>query len=428
MRRVPVLILFSVLIVAVSIAALSQDIHRAFAQSQSFTKSVEVDRGTYYRLKVQLTYKGEPQDFDIVVGCNVRQTDYLDNSRTVEVGLVPTVFGRRMSDGKGLVVRPPRACRGETTANGQVQPDLLPAIIVYDDAEILDFGTAYLSEDAYDGPLSLLKFRGASIEGATRTEFDEFRGTQPNLVKRESYWGTLAPDDALRKMNLPRVARPFGNRCEGYQRYRIPDELRPKVQQHRPEGEPNFWQVGDARAESELRTLISNNKLLRADRLDDPARRHTQFGPRPDDSADFGFPTRAGGGFVNACVRGQTTRFPAAYYPAANDYRVDQWPTDRQGRTAFLAAHDKLARVNIDFRKGDGRGFAYCFTTVRFPNDAESRAQALSKSIIGRIDGQEIVSTRGPFGPGSVPVIIFERDEFAFVFFRFYLESTRGDV
>jgi hypothetical protein len=65
----------------------------------SFTKSIVRDTGTYYRLKVKLTYWGTPQDFDIVVGCNVRQINYKDGSNTYEVGLVPTVFGRRMYDG-----------------------------------------------------------------------------------------------------------------------------------------------------------------------------------------------------------------------------------------------------------------------------------------------------------------------------------------
>src|SRR5215203_5316953 len=50
----------------------------------SFTKSVERDRGVHYRLKVKLTYKGEPEDFDIVVGCNLLQINYKDNSRTVK--------------------------------------------------------------------------------------------------------------------------------------------------------------------------------------------------------------------------------------------------------------------------------------------------------------------------------------------------------
>lgn len=148
----------------------------ATAQAQ-LTSSVTDNRSTYFRLKVKLAYKGEPQDFDIVVGCNVRQINYAYGGRTYEPGLIPTVFGRRMSDGKGLVVRPPDACQGQTTDNGKVQPDLLPVVVVYENAETLDFGIAYLSEDAYESPLSVLKFGGATIEKATRAEFGlpEFR-------------------------------------------------------------------------------------------------------------------------------------------------------------------------------------------------------------------------------------------------------------
>ncbi|MEP6565430.1 MAG: hypothetical protein ABJB10_09845, partial [Mesorhizobium sp.] len=69
----------------------------------SYAEEAYVDRGTYFRLKVDVTYRGGPQHFDIVVGCNVVGIEYKDGSSTREVGLVPTVYGRRMSDGKGLV-------------------------------------------------------------------------------------------------------------------------------------------------------------------------------------------------------------------------------------------------------------------------------------------------------------------------------------
>ncbi|WP_126256376.1 hypothetical protein [Bradyrhizobium sp. LVM 105] len=53
-------------------------IRAALLGNWNFTKSVERDNSIYYRLKVRLTYKGEPQNFDIVVGCNVKQTNYMD--------------------------------------------------------------------------------------------------------------------------------------------------------------------------------------------------------------------------------------------------------------------------------------------------------------------------------------------------------------
>ncbi len=155
----------------------------------SFIQWAETDRGTYFRVKVDVDYKGEPQPFDIVVGCNVRRIRYKDGSGTYEAGLIPTVYGRRMSDGQALVVRPPDACNGQTTANGKVPPNFIPLMIVYDDADTLDFGVAYLSDDAYASPLSDLTFHEASIETATREEFDDFRENgPPNVVTPNSYF------------------------------------------------------------------------------------------------------------------------------------------------------------------------------------------------------------------------------------------------
>jgi hypothetical protein len=109
---------------------------RHFFSGWSFTKSVDVktagqDRGYYYRFKASYAYKGEPLDFDIVVGCNVRVTTYKDNDRTVDVGIAPMVFGLKMKDGHVVVIRPPQACNGQTTENGRVPQNLLPLVVTY---------------------------------------------------------------------------------------------------------------------------------------------------------------------------------------------------------------------------------------------------------------------------------------------------------
>jgi hypothetical protein len=148
----------------------------------SFTKSVEVtapdqDRSYYYRFKASYAYKGEPLDFDIVVGCNVRVTTYKDNDRTVEIGIAPMIFGLKMKDGRGVVVRPPEACQGETTENGKVPATLLPLVVTYENADQPWIGLAYASEDAYESPISELKFFGATISRATREEWQEWRRT-----------------------------------------------------------------------------------------------------------------------------------------------------------------------------------------------------------------------------------------------------------
>jgi hypothetical protein len=425
-RGVVVSLLLMALSTAAAVASRPMLISKAFAES-GLPKSIEVDRSTYFRLKMKLAYKGEPQDFDIVVGCNVRQTNYVDNSRTVEVGLVPTVLGRRMSDGKGLVVRAPRACRGETTANGLVPQDLLPAVIVYDDAGTLNFGTAYLSEDAYEAPSSLLKFGGATIESATQGEFEAFRRAQPNLVTRESYHSALAGDEVLKRMGLSRVAPAWAHRCEGYRRYRIPDELRPLVRQHWLEGNPEYWQAKDWQEENQLLAAIFDGKSLRSDRDTDTPRSLDQLGPVPSDPADFGFPTRAGGGVLHAGASARRTRFPPAYYPAASDYRLDRWPQSRADWPGYVAAQDKFAGVDIDRRGGAMRGFAYCFTRNVSPQD-EAWLAALRKGVVGRVDGRDVASSRRAGNAASTPALIFERDEYLLRFFDITLESTRGDV
>jgi hypothetical protein len=105
--RRPIGLILGILVVVVvtGFLALRSETGQMLLGDRSFVRSIADDRGTYYRLKVKLTYNGEPQDFDIVVGCNVRRITYKDGSGTYEAGLIPTVFGRRMSDGKGLVVR-----------------------------------------------------------------------------------------------------------------------------------------------------------------------------------------------------------------------------------------------------------------------------------------------------------------------------------
>lgn len=90
----------------------------------SFTDSANIDSGTFFRLKFDVAYKGEPQHFDIVVGCNVLDLYYKDGSNTHEVGLVPTLYGQRMRDGKGLVVRPRTPAMGKPLPMATFRPTL----------------------------------------------------------------------------------------------------------------------------------------------------------------------------------------------------------------------------------------------------------------------------------------------------------------
>jgi hypothetical protein len=374
---------------------------------------LQPDGGPFYRLKVELWYKGERQDFDIVVGCSVPA--YHSRKVTWYV-MVPEVFGRKMSDGKALVVRAPRACNGETTANSRVQPDLLPLVAVFDDAETLSFGTAYLSEDAYQNPLSVLKFGGATIEAATRADFDEFRHTQKNAVTRSTFW-SHAPVDVRQEMGLPPSAAPFGNTCEYYLRFRLPDELRAVAGLHWPSGKPDYWFAKTPDEESYLARLINESMHLRSDGLEDRPDRPQHIGWG---DADTGFPTRTGGGRVSM-TRGR--KFAGAYYPAGSDDRADKWPADPEEKARYFAAHETFDFADIDFRGGRTRGFAYCTTWVNF-----SQAALSSKLTVARVDGEPIWHSSSLPLSTNLPKYVFERNEFVFLHFNVALGPSRGDV
>lgn len=390
-------------------------------------KSVQHDTGVYYRLKVQLAYKEEPQNFDIVVGCNVLKTNYMDGGRTREVGLIPSVFGRRMSDGKGLVVRPPRACRGETTENGEVPANLLPLIIVYDDADTLAFGTAYLSDDAYDSRLSVLKFGGATIERADRAAFDRFRNEQPNLVKRSSYH-TPSGAAGLKQLGLPAARIPMGTGCYGYARFRLAGVEKERASELWPADRPQYWVPAKPQDKDAIYS-VRYGQLMQTDHQDAAPRPSYNVLPELEfDVVDRGMPRRN----PSESGLGSETVAPS-YYPDIAGWIALPWPADAAMRGEALLRDGPRVGASIDFRGGVTRGFGYCRpipqefpTGVNYPDPSKvpyiSYAHLLASNFV---DGIE-VANRATDWIG--PSVIVERNEFVFRQFTISLPSTRGDV
>ena len=385
---------------------------RAAVQPLSFTKSVEVDRGTYYRLKVDLTYKGVPAPFDIVVGCNVRQINYRDNSRTVEVGLVPTVFGKRMPDGKGLVVRPPNACNGETSQNGKVPGDLLPIVLVYDDADTFNVGTAYMSEDAYENPHSVLTFQGATIASSDRAEFDTFRREQPNAISRASYHSSL---NANAQMGLARAAQSIGLSCQGYMRFRVPEKFSAKVRESWPAEHPKYWhsEIGE----------VSSLALLSGEsgRTDLPGAQERKFSSflLSESLKNTGLPTRAGAGMID---RPKGIYFPPAYYPARSDTTAVDWSANPADWPHEIAERPVIARRRVSIEGGAQRGFISCTSDAALPHDEIAKKRSPNFA-----DGVQVVQDTMRY-PWPVMLIFYEQDEFLYVSVYFSLASTNGDV
>jgi len=425
MKR-PALILAAILVVsAAALVALSQtEAGQLLLGRWTFTRSVEVDRGTYFRLKVKVAYKGEPQDFDIVVGCNVRWTSYKDNSRTYEAGLVPTLFGRRMSDGAGLVVRPPDACGGETTANSGVPAEFIPIIIVYDDADTMGFGTGYMTEDAYASPLSVLDFGGATIESATNEDFDEFRAEQTNIVTPAMYFSDSQAD--LERHNLKAPPVRFGQRCFGYSRFRLIGERRTAAQGLWPEDRPQYWRLS---SKDKSALIASRAELVQTDDPDAVSHTRYQFmrGVEPD-APDFGAPTHTGNGLI-----GPKGIYPPSVYPDLGAW-VSRPPAERMNEGALeILRNGPRVLASIDFRGGQTKGFAYCWSPPSSLLSSGGYTGTEREAILGSyndmspvslVDGTRIASSE----PGATPAYIVERDEYLFRTFQISLDSTRGGV
>jgi hypothetical protein len=420
MKRTSIVALAAVAIAAALFALSRTDAGQALLGRWSFTKSLVVHQGYYFRLKVKLAYKGEPQDFDIVVGCNVRVTTYKDNSNTYEAGLVPTVFGRRMSDGKGLVVRPPDACPGQTTANGKVPKEFIPLIIVYDDATTMGFGTAYATEDAYHNPLSVLTFGQATIETATRADFDAFRTRETNIVTQQMYFADSEPE--LKKRGLLRPAVMFGGVCMGYARFRLIGGARAAAQILRPPARRKYWVPS-----TEEGAKISDAwpaKMMQSDREDaTPQLRHDLY-------ASFDSPANRG----IAMLSGSHPLFspatiPATVYPDIGDWVRLPWPSDPGAAAEALQRSGPRVGASVDYRNGTTLGFAYCWVPATWYPPLPETGETPLRQSYNAMPGRNLVDGIDVFGEWhGAPSFIIEDDEFLLTRFQFYLDSVRGDV
>ncbi len=165
----------------------------------------QVDNAVYYRVKVGLSHKGAPIDFDVVVGCGARVSSDGYSGASVDIlGWYPFVYARAISGGHAVLLRTSvdgvseigeEPCRGGTSTDGSgdyrrphapaVAADWLPIMVWYDRADDLSHGLAYVTRDAYEAPDAQLEFHGATVEHATRTDFERFLATAPeNLMPR----------------------------------------------------------------------------------------------------------------------------------------------------------------------------------------------------------------------------------------------------
>lgn len=381
----------------------------------SFTKSVEVttpgqDRGYYYRFKASFAYKGDPLDFDIVVGCNVRVTTYKDSDRTVEIDIAPMVYGLKMKDGRGVVVRPPEACQGETTENGKVPATLLPLVVTYENADAPWLGLAYVSEDAYASPISELKFFGATVSRATREEWQEWRRTEAakNFVtyevlgiNRKNIWDHVHWRPGYRAMP---------SNCKGFSWVKLPEPVREAIRPYWPASKPRYWHP-NSDAQRAFRTVGAyegyHDKNLKA----------VLFDGHPLYSYFHAEPSKPEVKFLSK------ESAVGALYPARSDVSFNRLDDSGDLSVEIKAKSRKSwADGNTDPQL---KGFAYCdlVDNVADTPSAVSYAQLLDSRVNGEPISEDALTWHE-----SQFSFAFERDEYVFIFRTYPLVSAFGGL
>lgn len=338
------------------------------------------DDGVFFRLEASYLHGSEQIDFDIVVGCSVRVTAYKDGEESYDAVRDPLFFVKATRDGSALLQIVPNACLDQTTQNRDVPKDFLPGAIWFDSKDDFSFGIGYVSEDAFESPLSQLKFLGATITKATRREWEAFQPTAAqNLLSSRLYtWRGDIPRPTWREIhdnlwNKSKIAqwRPLLS-CHGIWRMELVDtKQRAVLREYWQNNKPHYWQP------PEVDEIVGRLGSVRPDREiagpDGPLSRY-RFA-----YIQAGFPTRAGGGEFLSGDRWST--IPAELYPVRADTGVP-W------LAPSLAAAETL-HFDIDLNGGRNRGFVYCYHQL-MPGDPISEQHVPNytrRPIETRLDG-----------------------------------------
>ena len=331
----------------------------------SFTKSVTVEpQGYFFRMRASYTHGDEKIDFDYVAVCGYRTTIYKDNSRSNDGTYAPKVMIKATRDGGALMMRTPRACKGQTTFNGKAPADLLPFVVWFDDVNDLTFGFGYASPDAYDSSHAQVQFHYANISAATAADWKAWRAKAEAEYEQKGMlpgpWGYSYP---ARKAGEP-VALPgsvITGSCKGYFRLKLPEEVRPQVRGVWPENRPQYWVPPRGTPNLSESWVSADGQKVSA--IFDGRRKYSDF-VRAQGEGEVGVPTRIGSGTVLFWKR----HYAADTFPVLPRSRsvesspqqpVDSYPRRlivREGMKGFVACGggkpvERLQSFDPEFRK-----------------------------------------------------------------------------
>ena len=270
------------------------------------------------------------------------------------------------SDGAAVMVEVPRACGGATTENGLVPEDFLPATVTYDSKDDLSVGKLYASDDAYDGPLSKLEFKGATIEAASEEEFRAFitgDGFKKNLITLKSSTDLRGTEsrvyftDELKEHPERVWKQRMPSFCMGAMRLKVPEELREYVRTLWKPGGPRYWFVSREHS-GEMITWLGGIKASTGRKRPFP---RIYFDGKSFNDYDIPFDAWGGGmlrrdgsgpiGGFNK-IQNEPRNFAPEYYP--------MWNSTSAVRVQAMGKNPEFKRYEIETGSGEKKGFHYC--------------------------------------------------------------------
>jgi hypothetical protein len=216
------------------------------------------DLGYFYRFRADFEVKatGEKLNFDYVVSCNIRITQWRGGGLSDDSTASPRAMYRATREGQVVMVATLQACDGLTSEHNNIHPDVLPLAVWFETTADLSVGLGYASEDAYDNPLGKLTFHGARVDRATRDEWEAWRkSAAADYVQVGVLPGPWGYDFPARP---DPVLGPYASACYGYQRLILPESMRVKLRAKWPADRPRFWAVSLKDEGEEIGKIIAD--------------------------------------------------------------------------------------------------------------------------------------------------------------------------
>lgn len=334
--------------------------------------------GEFFRFTVDVLYKGQPLRIEYPVACKFNISRNIDGDRSVDgASLAPSVFGVETPDGGALVIKTPNFCDYSKAIDANEVPSSYnPLIVHYQDAKSPTFGLGYYGAEAFDSPISVMKFTGSKTERISGEEFADWRQKNPH-ANWVTYERMNANPNIFNRTDWKPGDRHLATVCRGGVLYPLPQEAKDIIQDAWEDlGKPKYWS--------------DKNKQMNVWTMGYVPLKEPSFGQRMNKR--FGYNGDQEKGII---------------YPSETDFDMNR--TDSNGKlhlkatprsTNFYAIREKMdklgVRANIVTRP-EFRGFFFCNSH----DDEHVTASSLKNAFedyrggIYQLDGLELQGKEG---------------------------------